>query len=114
MPMPGFANYVREYSDPWAVYQSATPGDPEINVYLGPSKGNDITQGVQKTGRKDAAGIIVCGKMTEENKAMKRNIKLVINSNVMFYLIQMFNFCFIIFNYFLFISLLKSYLNLKK
>lgn len=67
MPMPGFANYVREYSDPWAVYQSATPGDPEMNVYLGPSKGNDITQGVQKTGRKDAAGIIVCGKMTEES-----------------------------------------------
>jgi len=43
-----------------------------MNVYLGPSKGNDITQGIQKTGRKDAAGIIVCGMMGEESKAANK------------------------------------------
>lgn len=44
MTMPGFANYVREYRDPWAVCQNTTPGDEEMNVWLGLLQGNDIMQ----------------------------------------------------------------------
>lgn len=91
MPMPGFANYVREYSDPWAVYQSATPGDPEINVYLGPSKGNDIMKASRKQEGKMLLAIIVCEKKREDSwatksKGMKINIKYIIN--IMFYFIE--------------------------
>lgn len=42
MAMSGVTNYVREYRNPWAVTHTTTPGDLEMNVYLGHSKGNYI------------------------------------------------------------------------
>lgn len=48
MAMSGFANYVREYRDPWAVCQNTTPGDEEMNVWLGPLQGNDIIHSFDK------------------------------------------------------------------
>lgn len=113
MPMPGFANYVREYSDPWAVYQSATPGDAEMNVYLGPSKGNDIMKASRKQEGKMLLAIIVCEKKREESWAAKMKewreiLSLLLILISCFILLKILFLCY----YFIFIfALLTNYFN---